>query len=224
MVLITSPIGWGSWWSGGVDVWIYTLPADLPVSAKNWQYAIVTSTNTYYQYNWAAWINTGIKVSEVVVSNLKYIDKWCFATLLELQTAYPTGSIGDHANVANMLYRWNGSAWASTGVYVNSIMDFDGNPINPATTEDIMRLMRYVSALAIKDSSGRLRVTVDNVIWWALTVSIASAQTLATVTSVWTVWTITNIPTIGWMWAELLMRSVLRTAYNTWPRSRLSYT
>lgn len=101
------------------------------------------------------------------------------------------------------------------GSSISIPQDTWGNHINPATSEDIARLMRYLSSLAIKDASGRQRITVD---------VMPTTTVTGTITAVTTVWTITNIPTIGGMWAELLQRSTMRDAWANSVRSRLSYT
>ena len=78
-------------------------------SQTNWNEASSTINNN----------NSKIAIELHKLGNSTYKNKGYFKTLSDLQTAYPTSSIGSIAWVGTAypftLYRWDGSAWVTDG-------------------------------------------------------------------------------------------------------------
>lgn len=122
-------------------------------------------------------------------------------------------------NETGTYWTFDGNIWKDTGIMVNS-NDILLEILSTLSENQLTRILKQLSALSIRDSGGRQRITIDSIV---PSVVIGSG----TITTVWTVTTISTLSNITNIWgrsADLQFQTQSRNTFANNTRRHLSYT
>lgn len=162
-------------------------------------------------------------------------DKWFFANSTILSLTYPTGSVGEYANVNWFLRSWNGTNRYDTWIAFSSVTNPDWTEVTQTLNWMLQYLKHMTHALEVletRDAQNRQQVVVTNApqtiaAYYTAgnTVNFAAQSWVGMNPSIQYPSTLYRQPVMAWPVDQ--RRQIIdaaNAAYNTWFRANLSFT